>query len=65
MSEKSQIIMMFCLTIISVIGIISAVICYSKGPVKFRLKAKSNSLTHNDGEFGIEVIKESEKNEGK
>ena len=62
MSESNQMFMLFCITLIAVLGIISAVICYSKDRVSFNIKARTKLPNQSETEFGIEVHKDEEKN---
>lgn len=50
--------MMFCLTIIAIIGIISAVIFFSKGQISFNLKAHTTLPDKSEADIGFEVDKE-------
>ena len=54
--------MLFCITLIAVLGIISAVVCYSKDRVSFNIKARTKLPNQSETEFGIEVHKDEEKN---
>lgn len=58
MTESNQTVMMFCLTIIAVIGIISAVVCYSKDQISFKLKAKTKLSSQPEAELGLELEKD-------
>lgn len=55
MTENNQAVMMFCLTIIAIIGIISAVICYSKNGLNFRMKAKTKLTSQPELELGLDL----------
>lgn len=53
--------MMFCLTIIAIIGITSAVVCFSKDKVSFNIKARTKLPNQSETEFGIQVQKDDKK----
>lgn len=61
MSESIQMFMLFCITLIAVLGITSAVVCYSKDRVSFNIKARTKLPNQSETEFGIEVHKDEEK----
>jgi len=61
MPESIQMFMLFCITLIAVLGITSAVVCYSKDRVSFNIKARTKLPNQSETEFGIEVHKDAEK----
>ena len=61
MPESIQMFMLFCITLIAVLGITSAVVCYSKDRVSFNIKARTKLPNQSETEFGIEVHKDEEK----
>ncbi len=61
MSESIQMIMLFCITTIAVLGIISAVVYFSRDNISFNIKAHAKFPNHSETEFGIEVHKDEKK----
>ena len=62
MMESIQVFMMFCMTIIATIGIVSAVIYYSKDTVNFNIKAAAKLFSKSEAEFSMNVHKEKKEN---
>ncbi|GCD11415.1 hypothetical protein LGL55_04395 [Clostridium tagluense] len=61
MSDSIQMFMLFCITLIAVLCVTSAVICFSKDKVNFNIKARTKLPDQSETEFGIEVAKDPEK----
>lgn len=61
MLESIQLFMMFCMTIIAVVGIVSAVIYYSRDTVSFNIKAHTKLFSKSETEFSMNVRKEKRK----
>lgn len=55
MTECTQMFMMFCITFIAIVGIISVLICYSKYPFSFMIKAHKKNSAKKDADLKIMV----------
>ena len=62
MSGIIQTFMLFCITLIAVLGITSAVVGFSKSKISFNLKARTKLFNQSETEFDIEVNKAEDKN---
>lgn len=61
MSESIHMFVVFCITIITIIGIVSAIMCFSRDPVKFSIKAKTKLPDQTETEFDIDLLKQAKK----
>jgi uncharacterized metal-binding protein len=60
-TESGQIVVIFCVSIIAIIGIVSVVVCYSKDQINFKLNARHRQPDESETELGIELSKKDEK----
>lgn len=59
--ESIQMLMMFSITIIATIGIVSAVVYFSKDSVNFNIKFYSKFFSKSESRFSINVSKKAKK----
>lgn len=51
----------FSITIIAIIGIVSAIMSFSKDPISFNIKAKTKLPDQTETEFDVNLLKRSKK----
>lgn len=61
MSESIQMFVVFSITIIAIIGIVSAITYFSKDPISFNIKSKIKLPDQSETEFDVNLFKTNKK----